>query len=1192
MKKIKILIALTIFSIVFINLLPANAASNDIHVGTNVQNSVYTLSETVIDEETNKVAYQKISYSKNTYQTMLCTKLDAAGSSIEVSDDAQYVFLPARYLKLTDNTSLSIKYKNTGVEKIYLHAEYNAGISKGGVDYNGGITFVCVNVLSTDTNEAWNVTQSKSVDGYDVATILFGNYTKAINDFLLTGFRLYFDYGNAVSEERSFEIYGYEVHEQGQVVNFTSDPRPTRYAKLTSEDVEIKNNSFTVNDSATVSAKILEFRPEAYKTSISFNLSDSANIDFKLDDVSVLNKTYGKGSHIVTFDLNAESYSKLDMVFTGNVDVKITKMEFKSPASIDTLSGSGYTITEEDGVLTAKYNYIKSWNSLKGAIRNYNDDYKYLYLEFTIDSPIVLGVYVNDAAIRSHYEYSDPLTVGEHKLTLDVTEFDLLDGELRIYLDGGEPDANNNVGPEKTIVFNKVQLLRDIDLPKSEITVDEKFEFDYDGLAHGASGATVTPALALTYEYKLAGTDDSEYTTTKPANAGIYTVRVSSPFAEIAGNVYGVTYAYSTLIINKANTSKPTANDVELNFDNNTIGYDDEVFIVSTDEDFTKIIKNGGYIGNATKLYVKYFESENYNESETFEYVLPKEEKFNVNIDYVSEKTVEVVPSTVEYSNDGINWISGIGETIEIEPNIIYIFRTKSTVSSFASESTYLSVTRPVVEASLLELDKTRATSITMVPVEGAEYRLADGNWQDSNVFENLTYKDLEEVLMRIKAKDGSYASIEISIIIEVGRGVNRPAQLVELPTDENIEQKPIETPEENPTEGDSNIDDSEEIQTLPEHTFVATTYAELKSAVNGSNAYLTTVYVKGEIVLIGDLTINGKVHLIGEENASIRFENGTDKNTIYNSVNSEITFENIKMVRTIYDNTEGYLFRLHSNGLVWFINCEFDVVTLPSYDQQFDRVTYVPGGGKVTVYFDNCEFNTEACFYRGTLVLLNSDADKLPVTGGSAVVCDFRKFKVDMVAHTLSFQGKIEVSTEEDFSILFESGSVFEPNTTYYITDGTNVVTYTTPDVQLETPTIEDVLIDYKNETISFESKYLVSKNAEFTDLVTSGSSVVPGVTLYIKEVATGIYMDSEVAIITIPSRPTTPNLVSVYECTFGFVMEYYPNAKYKIDGEYQSSPVFVGLESGKTYTITICLEATESSFASEPYQVQVTLK
>ena len=78
----------------------------------------------------------------------------------------------------------------------------------------------------------------------------------------------------------------------------------------------------------------------------------------------------------------------------------------------------------------------------------------------------------------------------------------------------------------------------------------------------------------------------------------------------------------------------------------------------------------------------------------------------------------------------------------------------------------------------------------------------------------------------------------------------------------------------------------------------------------------------------------------------------------------------------------------------------------------------------------------------------------------------------------------------------------------------------------------------------------------------------------------------------VTLPERPTVVELKSEFECTFGFALEYYPNAEYKIDGEYQSGTVFVGLESGKTYTVTIRLAATDNSFASNTIEVEVTTK
>ena len=1196
MKKIKILIALVILSLVFINLLPANAASNKISVGDNVKNSVYTLSETEYDEETNKVSYQKISYSKQTYQTMTCTSLDAAGQSVAVSDDAQYVFIPARYLNLTDNTVLSIKYKNNGVKNIYLHAEYNAGISKGGVDYEKGYTIVCLNALATDPNEAWNATQSKSVDGYDVATVIFGNYTKVINDFLLTGFRLYFDYGVGVNNEKTFEIFGYEVHEQDSTPTFTTDPRPTRFSKLSSNDVTIKNNSFTVESNATVSAKILEFRPEAYKAEVEFNLSAPAHIDFKLDNNTVISKDYGKGTHTAYFELTEENYEKLDMVITGNVNVKIINMAFRSPATIDTLSGSGFTVTGEDNSnLVAKYNYIKSWNTLKGSIRNYNDDYQYLSLKFNLSHPTVIGVYVNDSAIRSHYTYATPLSAGDNELLLDVTEFDLLDGVLKIYVNPGDADPTNNVGEEKTITFSEVKLLRADDLPKTNITINSNYEFEYDGKGHAVTDVTAEPAFPITVEYKLESDSDDNYSTEAPVNAGVYNVRVSTPFTEVNGKVYGKTYAYAMLTITKADADKPLADDVTFDYAKELVYYNEDLFVVALDSEFTKIIPNGGYICEVDKIYVKYFSSANYNESEALELELNRPSKLEIIVDGVNESTLDAIDSTIEYSTDGINWFAGNGETVSIQPGVIYIFRQRATATSFASVKTYISVVNPKLEASQLSLVKTRPTTIELNAVEGAEYRLADGSWQDSNTFSNLTFGDKVEVFMRIKAEGSTYASNEVSIIIEVGIGVSRVAQVVEkapVANEEpeiNEDDKEVELPENN----DEVLEDETEAL-LPANTYVATTFAELKTLVtNSSNKFVTTIIVKGEIVITSDLTINGKVVIKGEDGATLIVENGTKKTTIYNSTNSEITFQNIKFVRTITDNTEGFLFRFHSNGLVWFRDVEFDVVvTEGGVNSSYDRITYVPSGIKVTIYFDNCNFNTDGIFYRGTMIFYNSDADELPATGGSPTIYDFRKFKVDYVTKTFTFPGKYNVSDSDDFSILLESGCQFASNTTYYIKSGDLVFTYTTDDIQLAKPTIEDVKIDYINETISFASKYLVSKNAEFTQLVNSGDVIVPGMTLYIKEVATGIYMDSEVAVITIPSRPQVSELTTDYVCSFGCAIKYYPNTLYKLDGEYQESPVFVGLESGKTYTVTIYLDATNDSFASETYEIQVTLK
>ena len=57
---------------------------------------------------------------------------------------------------------------------------------------------------------------------------------------------------------------------------------------------------------------------------------------------------------------------------------------------------------------------------------------------------------------------------------------------------------------------------------------------------------------------------------------------------------------------------------------------------------------------------------------------------------------------------------------------------------------------------------------------------------------------------------------------------------------------------------------------------------------------------------------------------------------------------------------------------------------------------------------------------------------------------------------------------------------------------------------------------------------------------------------------------------------------------------MDYFLNAEYKIEGvtNWQSSPIFVGLDGNTTYTVTMRIKATNSSFASNSITVTVTTK
>lgn len=454
MKKINLLVSMFLMFALVMCLVPVNA---NVYVGKQeTTTSAYQLSETKYDEETGKVSYQKISYSQNPYTTTTPTESDAAGGSVEVSNDAQYIFFPARYLNITDDTVVSFKYKNNGVQKILLHAEYSAGISEGGVDYNAGFKFVCVDMLGT----AWNSTLSKSIDGYDVTTILFGSYAKEIYDFQLVGFRLYFDFGVEVNSARDFEVFGYEVHEEGAMPPFASDPKPTRVSKLTSDDVEIKNNSFTVDMAATVKADIYDYTSDYYKLQFNFSVDADTMITFKLDNEKVLEKIYSAGEHSEAVALTKDSYSSLEMVFlTSTANVKINSIDFLTAPYVDSFSGSGYNIVKENGITTVTYTYKNGWYSLKAPIRNYNKDYDTLRIKFELSNPIVVGVYIDGESVRSHWDYSDPLAAGEHELILDISEYNITaSSSLVIYLD---PTVKNETGTDgtKTVIFTLIEFV-------------------------------------------------------------------------------------------------------------------------------------------------------------------------------------------------------------------------------------------------------------------------------------------------------------------------------------------------------------------------------------------------------------------------------------------------------------------------------------------------------------------------------------------------------------------------------------------------------------------------------------------------------------------------------------------------------------------------------------------------------------
>ena len=786
MKKINILFVIFALCLMVYGL---NANAN-VYVGNVTDNnSVYTLSDTKYDQETGEVTYQKISYNKNTYLTTNVTESDAAGGSVDVSNDAQYVFIPARYDKgFTDSTLFSLKYRNSGVEKLVLHAEYAAGVSQGGVDYKAGYRYVCVDAISTSS---WNVTKSKSTDGYDITSVIFGSYANDIYDFTLVGFRLYFDYGVEVKTSRTFEIFGYDVHEKGTSPEFASDPKSTRISKFTSDDVEISNNSsFIADGKVTVKANIYDFTSDNSDLLVDFSLKDTAKIDFILDGESVCKDEYSQGNHTIKISLTKDNYSSLQITVEASATlVEIKKVEFLSKPYLADFTGSNYKFSTVDGNKVVTYDYKTGWNKITAPIKKYFKEYDYLAIEFNISHPIVMGIMIDDVYIRDHWKYTSPLEAGDHTFLFDISKFDITDSSsLVIYLD---PAITNYKGTDgtKTVTFTKLEFIKSTEMPQADITVDPLFEFTYDGKGKEASGATSSSGATVYYEYKLEGTSDEYYDSAAPVDAGRYDVRVVSPLTD----EYGKSYGYTKLVINKAHVSAPKESAVTVDYQSNKVFYDANVYLVALDENFEQVVLNSGFVNFGMTLYIKHIESDNYYASDSISIELTaKENKPSVSVNYLREMTVENIPSTVEYSIDGLTWTSGEGKKVSLLPGNIYLFRTKATSTSFASENTYLAINPRTELKEKLVLEATDNNSITVKAVDGAEYRLSDTVWQSSNVFKGLKAGSKVTVYMRIKGTSNSYASEEISLEVTVGQ----------LKQEEPTQPAP-ETPEVTPTPGD-----------------------------------------------------------------------------------------------------------------------------------------------------------------------------------------------------------------------------------------------------------------------------------------------------------------------------------------------------------------------------------------------------
>ena len=374
---------------------------------------------------------------------------------------------------------------------------------------------------------------------------------------------------------------------------------------------------------------------------------------------------------------------------------------------------------------------------------------------------------------------------------------------------------------------------------------------------------------------------------------------------------------------------------------------------------------------------------------------------------------------------------------------------------------------------------------------------------------------------------------------------------------------------------------------------FVVYNYAELKSAMDTASASNTAVItLANDIALESSITVKGNVIIKGNNKEKLIFDHNGNLTGFNFSKNTNLTLENIAVTRTIYKEQEAFMFSSYSKQInLAFNGCDFNVATAEIASVSYDRIVYCSSDVASTFvcYLNDCTFNTYGYFYRGTYVVYNCAS--LPTTAGSATVKEFSGLKIDYEAGKLNFPADITVSEDEEFTVTVKSGSALKSQFTYYALKDGFKFSFTTRNLQSETPTEASVNVDFAEEKVYFSEEYAVYANAGLTQEIASGESVQPGQTLYVIRKGSGIFIDSAVFEYNLPLRPEKRELKADFVCSFGFAMEHFNNCEYRVNGgAWQKAPVFVGLLANTEYTVEVRIGATASSFVSEIHTLKVT--
>lgn len=152
-------------------------------------------------------------------------------------------------------------------------------------------------------------------------------------------------------------------------------------------------------------------------------------------------------------------------------------------------------------------------------------------------------------------------------------------------------------------------------------------------------------------------------------------------------------------------------------------------------------------------------------------------------------------------------------------------------------------------------------------------------------------------------------------------------------------------------------------------------------------------------------------------------------------------------------------------------------------------------------------------------------------------------------------------------------------------------------PDYITMRPALTGIGVDYVKEQTdtNFSDAYAYSENADMSDKVQCQDGafipVEPGKDLYIQRQATDTQFAGTIFHLEVPERPATPTVEAAEITETSVTLKEVEGAMYSYgNGEWQESPVFTGLESGKEYRFKAYIPASGTGFCSEIGTADIT--